>query len=50
MTPFIIVGISKNIYNSIDIITLVKTLVKGLNYKIEVAESIIVLFLLGVIN
>lgn len=40
-TPFIIVGISKNIYNSIDIITLVKTLVKGLNYKIEVAESII---------
>ncbi|MDD4035722.1 MAG: polysaccharide biosynthesis protein [Bacilli bacterium] len=39
--PFIIVGISKNLYNSIDIVTLVRTLVNGLNYKIEVAESVL---------
>jgi polysaccharide transporter, PST family len=39
-TPFVIVDLSKSLYNSIDMITLVKTLVKGLNYKVTDAESI----------
>lgn len=38
--PFIIIDISKNIYNSVDMVTLVKTLVNSLNYNIKVAESV----------
>ncbi len=38
--PFIIVNISKNIYNSVDMFTLVKTLVNDLNYDIKVAEAV----------
>jgi O-antigen/teichoic acid export membrane protein len=38
--PFIIIDISKNLYNSVDMLTLVKTLVNGLNYDIKVAESV----------
>lgn len=38
--PFIIIDISKNIYNSIDMLTLVKSLVNGLRYNIKDAEAI----------
>ncbi len=38
--PFVVIDISKNIYNSVDIVTLVRTLVNGLNYDIGVAESV----------
>ncbi len=38
--PFIMIDVFKSLYNSVDIITLVKTLVNGLEYKTAFAESI----------
>ena len=37
---FIIIDVSKNIYNSVDMVTLIKTLVNGLNYSVNVAETV----------
>ncbi|MGI6329736.1 MAG: putative polysaccharide biosynthesis protein [Bacilli bacterium] len=39
--PFVIIGLVNSLYNFVDLSTIVKTMVKELNYNVEEAESII---------
>lgn len=38
--PLIMIDVFKTLYNSVDMVTLVKTLVNGLDYEVKAAESI----------